>query len=41
MSQEFQEGCGEKKCKWCAFVKDHIVPDSFRNEATEELDDLP
>ena len=39
MRQEFEEGCGEKKCKWCAFVKDHIVPGSFRNEETEAMDD--
>ncbi len=35
----FEEGCGDPKCKWCAFVKRNIMPESFRDEEAEDLDD--
>jgi hypothetical protein len=39
MAQEFSDGCGRNKCKWCNFVKTQLSPDSFRDEEEELLDD--
>jgi DNA helicase-2/ATP-dependent DNA helicase PcrA len=39
-NNEFYEGCGEARCNWCNFVKTHVAPNSFSNNAIEELDDF-
>jgi len=39
MAHEFYEGCGEKNCKWCNFVKQNIQIDSFTDLEAEDLDD--
>ena len=39
LSHNFYEGCGESNCSWCAFVKDNVFPESFRDEEIESLDD--
>ena len=36
---QFFEGCGEKHCTWCNFVKNNIRVDSFADREIEELDD--
>jgi DNA helicase-2/ATP-dependent DNA helicase PcrA len=36
---KFGQGCNKKYCKWCNFVKKKQMPESFRNEETEKLDD--
>lgn len=36
---EFFEGCGEKHCTWCNFVKNNVRVDSFADKEIEELDD--
>jgi DNA helicase II / ATP-dependent DNA helicase PcrA len=33
------DGCGKKTCKWCNFIRNNYTPNSFRNEAREDLDD--
>ncbi|MFT4696739.1 MAG: hypothetical protein ACI8RY_001917, partial [Urechidicola sp.] len=33
------EGCGEKTCPWCGFVKRNVAQDSLRDLEVEELDD--
>lgn len=38
-AHEFYEGCGEKDCSWCNFLKDNMVIDSLVNEEVEKLDD--
>lgn len=38
-AHEFYEGCGEKTCRWCNFVKGNLVIDSFSDKELEELDD--
>lgn len=38
-AQAFYEGCGEPTCKWCNFVKNNIMVDSFADEEAEALDD--
>ncbi|MEM6965125.1 MAG: ATP-dependent DNA helicase [Bacteroidota bacterium] len=38
-NHEFYEGCGEKSCPWCQFVKRNIPQDSLRDVEVEELDD--
>jgi len=38
-AHEFYEGCGEKDCSWCNFLKDNVVIDSLVNEEVERLDD--
>lgn len=37
-NHEFEEGCNEESCEWCAFTKD-INQTSYRDKNTEELDD--
>lgn len=39
MNHEFYEGCGEKNCPWCNFVKRNVAQDSLRDLEIEELDD--
>ena len=39
MNHEFYEGCGEPNCKWCNFVKDNHLTDSFSDPEIEQLDD--
>jgi DNA helicase-2/ATP-dependent DNA helicase PcrA len=39
MNREFYEGCGKSTCKWCGFVKRHVIVDSFANEDAGDLDD--
>jgi len=39
MKHEFYEGCGEKGCPWCSFVKRNVPQDSLRDVEVEELDD--
>ncbi len=39
MAHDFYEGCGEKNCSWCRFLKDNLPVDSFREAEVEELDD--
>ncbi len=39
MNHEFYEGCGEKTCPWCSFVKRNVTQDSLRDVEVEELDD--
>ncbi len=39
LAHDFYEGCGEKKCKWCNFVKYNVMVDSFVDLEGEELDD--
>ena len=39
MNQEFYEGCGEKNCQWCNFVKQNIPPESLIDYEAEALDD--
>lgn len=39
MDHQFYEGCGEKGCRWCNFVKQNILADSFADFEAEELDD--
>ena len=34
------DGCGKATCPWCNFVQNNFAPMSFRNEKSEELDDL-
>ncbi|MFK7809840.1 MAG: ATP-dependent helicase [Saprospiraceae bacterium] len=36
---EFYEGCNEKNCVWCNFVKGNLKLTSVSNPETEELDD--
>ncbi len=38
-AHEFYEGCGEKDCTWCNFLRDNVVVDSLVNREVEELDD--
>ncbi|MEM9822415.1 MAG: ATP-dependent DNA helicase [Bacteroidota bacterium] len=38
-NHEFYEGCGEKNCPWCNFVKHNIMVDSFADREGEDLDD--
>lgn len=38
-NHEFYEGCGKSDCKWCNFVRNNMVPDSFVEVEVEELDD--
>ncbi len=38
-AHKFGRGCNKKHCKWCNFVKKKQMPESFRNEETEKLDD--
>ena len=40
MNHDFYEGCGEKSCSWCNFVKRNIPQDNFRDKEIEELDDV-
>lgn len=39
MAQDFYEGCGEKHCPWCNFLKHNQHVASFSLEEIEELDD--
>ena len=39
MAQDFYEGCGEKNCPWCSFLKHNQHVSSFSLEEIEELDD--
>lgn len=39
MKHDFYEGCGEKNCPWCSFVKRNVPQDSLRDVEVEELDD--
>ena len=39
LAHDFYEGCGEKNCKWCNFVKYNVMVDSFVDLEGEELDD--
>ena len=39
MEHNFSEGCGKAYCKWCNFVKKQKMPESFRDEELELLDD--
>ncbi len=39
MVHDFYEGCGEKNCSWCNFVKLNIQTDSFADLEAEDLDD--
>ena len=39
MNHEFYEGCGEQNCKWCNFVKQNVMTDSFVDLEAEDLDD--
>jgi DNA helicase II / ATP-dependent DNA helicase PcrA len=34
------DGCGKATCPWCNFVQNNFAPMSFRNEKSEELDDV-
>ena len=34
------DGCGKADCQWCNFVRNNFAPMSFRNEKSEELDDV-
>ena len=36
---DFYEGCGKDNCKWCNFVKNNVMTDSFRDEEAEALED--
>ncbi len=38
-AHEFYEGCGEKDCSWCNFLKDNVVAGSLRDLEVEGLDD--
>jgi DNA helicase-2/ATP-dependent DNA helicase PcrA len=38
-AHNFSEGCNKRYCKWCNFVKKQQMPDSFRDEELELLDD--
>ncbi len=38
-NNEFYEGCGEPKCKWCEFQRTQETPDSFRDVEILGLDD--
>ncbi len=38
-NHQFSEGCGKKSCKWCDFAQRNLLPDSFTNPDTEDLDD--
>ncbi len=38
-AHEFYEGCNEKSCVWCNFVKENRHFDSLSNREVEELDD--
>ncbi|PHN03675.1 ATP-dependent helicase [Flavilitoribacter nigricans] len=39
MAQDFYDGCGEKNCPWCNFLKHNQHVASFSLEEIEELDD--
>lgn len=39
MKQEFYEGCGEDRCKWCNFVRNNVAVDSFADLEAEAMDD--
>ncbi len=39
MAHKFDTGCNKPSCKWCDFAKNNMIPASFSNEKTEELDD--
>ena len=39
-NHEFSEGCGERNCVWCDFVKNNVTPKSFVEPEIEELDDV-
>ncbi len=36
---EFSEGCGERNCVWCDFIKNNRTPNSFSDPEIEALDD--
>lgn len=36
---EFEVGCNKPTCKWCDFANRNLIPDSFANPLTEDLDD--
>lgn len=38
-AHDFYEGCGEKHCTWCNFVKRNVLVDSYANAELDELDD--
>ena len=38
-AHDFYEGCGEKTCRWCNFVRENVVIDSFADREIEGLDD--
>ncbi len=37
---DFYQGCEDKNCKWCNFVKRNIMSDTYNDIEAEELDDL-
>lgn len=39
MAHDFYEGCNEPDCKWCNFVRDNNLTDSFSDPEIEALDD--
>jgi DNA helicase-2/ATP-dependent DNA helicase PcrA len=39
MAHDFYEGCGERSCPWCSFLRRHQHIGSFSMEEIEELDD--
>lgn len=39
LDHKFSEGCNKVYCKWCNFVKKQKMPESFRDEELEMLDD--
>ncbi len=38
-SHQFYQGCGEKNCVWCNFVKKNKLVDSLSDASVEDLDD--
>ncbi|MCB0632148.1 MAG: hypothetical protein KDD15_20520, partial [Lewinella sp.] len=39
MAHDFYEGCGERNCPWCSFLRRHQHIGSFSMAEIEELDD--
>ncbi|MBK6903053.1 MAG: hypothetical protein IPH04_09665 [Saprospirales bacterium] len=39
MKLEFYQGCGERDCTWCNFVREKNLLGELADLATEELDD--
>ena len=37
-NHEFDEGCNDERCKWCAFVNSHMTKPLIPSDSVEETD---